>query len=101
LVTNECFDEYFGIYESSSQGNSPYALVAMHEAEDPVLVDPFDMYLERYLAANVLKITGINFIDFLTLPRDRAEATLKRCDAISGREDREVDDLMNRVGLKN
>lgn len=95
IITNECYDDYFGIYESSSQGQSPYALIAMHESEDLAAVDPFDVYLERYLVANVLKFTGLTLEAFLKLPRDRAEAILKRCDIVSTKEDSEVDKLMN------
>jgi len=99
LVITECYDEYFGVYESSSQGQSPFALVAMHEAEDLAAVDPYDVYLERYLAANVLRFTGISFQDFLKLPRDRAEAILSRCDAVSSKEDAQVQHLTNLPGM--
>lgn len=94
IVTTECYDDYFGITTNSTQGNSNYALVAMHEPEDLALVDPYDVYLERYLVANVLKYTGMSFDTFLKLPRDRAEAILKRCDAVSSKEDQQVADLM-------
>lgn len=97
IVITECYDEYFGVYAQSSQGDSPYALIAMHEPEDLALVDPFDVYLERYLVANVLKYTGLSLNDFLKLPRDRAEAILKRCDTVSTKEDTEVGKLMNGV----
>ncbi len=100
LVVTECYDEYFDIYTNSSQGRSPFALAAMHEPEDLSLVDPFDTYMERYLAANVLKYFGIDFTTFLTLPRDRAEAILKRSDAISAKEDSSVGQLMGQVGIK-
>jgi len=100
LVVTECYDEYFGIYENSSQGRSPFALAALHEPEDLSAVDPFDTYLERYLAANVLKFTGIDYVTFMTLPRDRAEAILKRCDSISMKEDASVGQLMDQVGIK-
>ncbi|MNF02929.1 hypothetical protein D3C81_2117770 [compost metagenome] len=66
----------------------------MHEPEDLGLVDPFDVYLERYLVANVLKYTGIPFDNFLKLTRDRAEATLRRCDNLSTKEDTDVHNLM-------
>ncbi|MNO25625.1 hypothetical protein D3C76_154670 [compost metagenome] len=95
IITRECYDDYFGVYSQSTQGHSPWALVAMHEPEDLGLVDPFDVYLERYLVANVLKYTGINFQDFMKLPRDRAEAMLKRCDGLSSKEDSEVGNLVN------
>lgn len=97
IVITECYDDYFGIYSDSSQRDSPYALIAMHEAEDPAMVDPFDVYLERYLVANVLKYTGMSLDTFLTLPRDRAEAILKRCDSVSSKEDTEVSKLMSGV----
>jgi hypothetical protein len=97
IIITECYDDYFGVYKQSSQGNSPYALIAMHEPEDLALVDPFDVYLERYLVANVLKYTGMSLETFLTLPRDRAEAVLKRCDTVSTKEDTEVGKLMNGV----
>ncbi|MNB58647.1 hypothetical protein D3C87_364500 [compost metagenome] len=97
IIITECYDDYFGVYEQSSQGMSPYALVAMHEAEDLALVDPFDVYLERYLVANVLKYTGMSLDTFMKLPRDRAEAVLKRCDNVSTKEDTEVNKLMNGV----
>lgn len=93
----ECYDDYFGVYKHSTQSESPYALVAMHEPEDLAMVDPFDVYLERYLVANVLKFTGITFQDFLALPRDRAEALLKRCDTVSSKEDTEISNLVNGV----
>ncbi|QTH80372.1 hypothetical protein PA10_00172 [Pseudomonas phage pPa_SNUABM_DT01] len=95
IITRECYDEYFGIYAQSTQGASPWALAAMHEPEDLGKVDPFDVYLERYLVANVLKYTGINFQDFMKLPRDRAEAMLKRCDSLSSKEDSDVANLVN------
>jgi hypothetical protein len=95
IVATECYDEYFGIYETSSRGSSNYALVAMHEAEDLCAVDPFDVYLDRYMVTNVLKYTGIDFQTFLKFPRDRAEAILKRCDVVSSKEDTEVNDLVN------
>lgn len=95
IITTECYDDYFGVYEGSTQGQGPFALVAMHESEDLAAVDPFDVYLERYLVANVLKFTGLSLNDFLKLPRDRAEAILKRCDIVSTKEDSEVDKLMN------
>lgn len=101
IVVTECYDEYFGIYDQSSQGSNPFALVSMHESEDLVLADPFDVYLEKFLAAGVLKFTGMDFNTFLGLTRDRAEAVLRRCDAISSKEDTEVDNLLNGVGLKS
>lgn len=97
IVITECYDDYFGVYADSSQRDNPYALIAMHEAEDLAMVDPFDVYLERYLVANVLKYTGMSFDTFLTVPRDRAEAILKRCDSVSSKEDTEVNKLMNGV----
>jgi hypothetical protein len=98
IVTTECYDEYFGIYENSTQAHSNFAIVALHEAEDLAAVDPFDVYLERYLAANVLKFTGIAFQEFIKLPRDRAEAILKRCDLVSTKEDNAVDELLGKQG---
>ena len=98
IVITECYDDYFGVYAQSSQGQSPYALIAMHESEDLALVDPFDVYLERYLVANVLKYTGMSLDTFLKQPRDRAEAILKRCDNVSSKEDTEVSKLMNGAG---
>ncbi len=97
-MVRECYDEYFGIYQNSSQGNSPLALVALHEPEDLALADPFDRQLDRYLAANVLKYTGMDFKTFLQLPHYRAEVVLRRCDEISGKEDQAVNTLMNSVG---
>lgn len=97
IIITECYDDYFGVYSQSSQGHSPYALVAMHESEDLALVDPFDVYLERYLVANVLKYTGMSLETFMKMPRDRAEAVLKRCDSVSSKEDTEVSKLMNGV----
>ena len=94
IITHECYDDYFGVYAGSSQGQGPFALVAMHEPEDLAAVDPFDVYFERYLVANVLKFTGLSLNDFLKLPRDRAEAILKRCEVVSTKEDNEVDKLM-------
>ncbi|MNG10775.1 hypothetical protein D3C84_942660 [compost metagenome] len=98
IVITECYDEYFKIYESSSQGNSPLAIIAMHEAEDLALVDPYDLYLERYLAANVLKFTGMAFPEFMKLTKDRAEAILRRCDGMASKEDGEVANLV--AGMK-
>lgn len=100
IVATECYDEYFGIYQTSGQGHSNYALTALHNAEDLASVDPFDVYLERYLAANVLKYTGISFQEFLKLPRDRAEAILKRSDVVSSKEDASVASLMEGAGMK-
>lgn len=99
IVITECYDEYFGVYQHSSQGMSPFALAALHEPEDLTAVDPFDLYLERYLAANVLKYCGVDFMEFMKFPRDRAEAILKRCDAISSREDSDVNNLLGGAGL--
>lgn len=96
-VVTECYDEYFNIYENSTLGSSPYALVSMHEPEDLTLASSYDLYLERYLEANVLKYTGINFNDFMQLPRDRGEAILKRCDEIASKEDTDVENLMNNL----
>lgn len=98
IVTQECYDEYFGIYSNSSQGSSNLALVAMHEPEDLAICDPYDLYLERYLAANVLKYTGMSFTEFTGLTKDRAEAILRRCDAMATKEDAEVGNLVN--GMK-
>ncbi|MCY1331312.1 hypothetical protein D9M68_19780 [compost metagenome] len=95
IVALECYDDYFGINGNSKYGESPYALVALHEPEDVAAVDPYDVYLERYLVANVLKFTGMSFKDFLTLPRDRADAILKRCDAVSSKEDSAIQGLMD------
>lgn len=95
IIINECYDDLFGVYNSSSQGNSPYASAAMHEAEDMGRVDPFDLYLERYLVSNVLKYTGTTLDAFLDMPKNRAEALMSRCEAIAAKEDKEVDTLMN------
>jgi hypothetical protein len=97
IIITECYDDYFGVHAQSSQGMSPYASIAMHESEDLALVDPFDVYLERYLVANVLKYTGMSLDTFMKMPRDRAEAVLKRCDTVSTKEDTEVNKLMGGV----
>lgn len=101
IVTLECYDDSFGIYETSSQGQSPLSLIAMHEPEDLAMVDPYDLYLERYLAANVLKFTGMPFDSFMKLTNDRAEAILKRCDTMASKEDNEVGNLMSSMGKPN
>ena len=93
-VARECYDEYMGIYANSQHGDSNFALVAMHDPEDVAAVDTYDVYLEKYLVANVLKFTGMSFDKFLLLPRDRADAILKRCDTVSTKEDAAVSELM-------
>ena len=98
IVSTECYDDYFNIYSNSSQGESPLSLVGMHEPEDLALVDPYDVYLERYLAANVLKFTGMSFQEFMTLTKDRGESILRRCDAMASKEDSEVAHLV--AGMK-
>lgn len=98
IVSTECYDDYFNIYSNSSQGESPLSLVGMHEPEDLALVDPYDVYLERYLAANVLKFTGMSFQEFMTLTKDRGESILRRCDAMASKEDSEVAHLVS--GMK-
>jgi hypothetical protein len=95
IVAIECYDDYFGIYSNSKFGESNFASVAMHDPEDVVAVDAYDVYLERYLVANVLKFTGMSFSEFLKLPRDRADAVLKRCDTVSTKEDTAVQNLMD------
>lgn len=95
IVARECYDDYFGVADSSEFRESNYSLIALHDAEDVCAVDSFDVYMDRYLAANVLKFTGINFSDFLKLSRERAEAILKRCDAVASKEDTAVQNMLN------
>jgi hypothetical protein len=102
IVARECYDDYFDINSTSKYGDSPHAPVAMHEAEDVTAVDPFDVYLEKYMVANVLKFTGISFDSFLKLTRERADAILKRCDLVSSKEDTAINSMMDsaKVGKK-
>lgn len=100
IVITECYDEFFEIYDNSHQGKSNFALVAMHEPEDLAIADPFDLYLERYMAAGVLKYTGIDFETFLSLPRDRVETILKRCDNMASKEEQGVNELLSQAGIK-
>lgn len=101
LITLDSYSEYFGIYEHSTQGQSPYAMVCLHEAEDTSLVDSFDVWLERYMAANVLKYTGISFNDFMHLTRDRADAILSRCEVLAEKEDNVVGDALDSIDMRN
>lgn len=100
-VTLDCYSEYFGIYQASTQGNSPYALVCMHEAEDTSLIDSYDVWVERYLESSVLKYTGISLEQFFMLTRDRAEAIIQRCDRLAETEDNAVGNALNAAGLKD
>lgn len=94
ILTMECYDDYFGIYAHSRRGGSNFAISEMHGPEDVIAVDSFDVFLDRYLSTNVLKYTGLNFESFMKLPRDRAEAVLKRCDHISTKEDTAVENML-------
>lgn len=95
IVATECFDDDYDIYSTSDYGDGPLALVAMHPAENLSLVDPFYKYLDRFKAADVYKYTGIDFLKFLDLPRDRAEAMLDKLDNLARKESTEVNNLLN------
>lgn len=100
IVTLEIYDEEVGIYATSSIGESALSLVALHEAEDMSIVDPFDRELDKYLNANVLKYTGVTFDQFLTYPRDKVEKMLKRCDLLATKESEEAEAAMDPIRNK-
>jgi hypothetical protein len=100
IVTLEIYDEEVGIYKTSTVDESGLSLVALHEAEDMSIVDPFDRELDKYLNANVLKYTGITFDQFLMYPRDKVEKMLKRCDQLASKESEEAEAAMGPIREK-
>lgn len=100
LIINDCFDETFEILSNSSQSESNFASVCMHETEDMSLIDSYDVWLTRYMEANVLKYTGITYDKFLMLPRDRAEAVISKCESLDEKESAAVNGLMNSLDGK-
>jgi hypothetical protein len=97
IVTLEIYDEECGIYDTSTVAEGQFSLVSLHEAEDLSLADPYERELDKYLNANVLKYTGTTWDSFLTLPRDKCEKLLTRCDALANKEAEEAEAAMQPV----
>lgn len=100
IVILEAYDEEMRIYQTSTQADNTLSLVALHEAEDLSIVDPYDREMDRYLNANVLKYMGLSFNEYLKLSRYRAEKMLIRCDALAAKEAEEAENAMGPLRQK-
>lgn len=82
LMLTEMYDTMYGIFDHSDVNLSnarPLALVAMHEKER---VDPhtgMHRLMQRFVRYRVKEYTGLNFTEFVQLPRDMVEHWFDLC----------------------
>jgi hypothetical protein len=88
LMLIEEYETNFGIYDHNLENaDHPLALLEMHPMEDTVTCSLMYERIEQFAQVDVSKRFGLNFIDFLSLPRDYCEKMLEVASKMKGKED--------------
>lgn len=79
IILAEAYDETYGICDHSKTTESDVLkIVAHHPVEDYSKVSARYHYMRRYRESNILKVFGVNYLDFLKLPLDEVEELLRQ-----------------------
>lgn len=81
----ERYETEYGIYDHDSTRDR-LAILLYHEAEDPLAFSHYTMREAEYIDGEVLKYFGLNFLEFLSLPRAHLERLLKTCERLQKQE---------------
>lgn len=69
----QIYETEFGVFDHINIKNRPLASVAFMDIEDTLDGSPMDSITRTYASKGIYKLLGINFLDFINLPRDIVE----------------------------
>ena len=69
----QIYETEFGVFDHINIKNRPLASVAFMDIEDSLDGSPMDSIARTYTSKGIYKLLGINFLDFINLPRDIVE----------------------------
>lgn len=98
VILRDAYDDTYGTYGNSTLPSDPFAPVAVNKVEDVHSTSQIRLYIRRYRDYNILKFYGLNFTEFMQLPREYAEAILKECQAAKSQDNKllaELEDQLN------
>ena len=69
----QIYETEFGVFDHINTQGRPLASVAFMDIEDTIDGSPMDSIVRTYTSKGIFKLLGINFLDFINLPRDIVE----------------------------
>lgn len=79
VLLSQAYDMTYGLFDYDANPNRPLAAVSVLPSEDLSYRSARQLRLKQYTANRVLELTGINWLDFLSCPRDMVEEILSEC----------------------
>lgn len=80
LVLTEAYETHYGIYNHLAEAidvTRPLGSVALHETEENSTSSRLYELISLYMEKNLKNTTGLNLMEFLSLPREYVELLLK------------------------
>lgn len=102
IMLLEGYDIAYGIFDHNKRANDdPYALIRLHPSESMEYFDPLYERLKMYMRVKVNKHLGLNFNEFINLPRDMVLFILKECAKAESSQQTQSQDIINQLESLN
>jgi hypothetical protein len=78
LMLRESYEQMYGLFDHNRFSKAmPLAVVSMHPKENSSEYSPLYRMAYKYDQHDILKLTGLNYKEFLDLPREQCELWFK------------------------
>ena len=94
IVLRQLYETHFGIFNHvEEEENRPMAAVALYDMEINGQGSPLYRRISQYVRSGIIKYTGLNLTEFLSLPREIVQLLYDECEQQSKTEVMAMDSL--------